>query len=99
TANAYDLTANRTIALNGAGTIQSNAGTFTVSGVISGLGNLTLQGNGTITLTGANIYSGNTLIQGGNTTSTTPTVNLNGTHSSNGTFTISGKHGSATAVT
>ena len=37
----------------------------TYSGVISGSGGLTKQGNGTLTLTGANTYDGSTLVQDG----------------------------------
>ena len=37
----------------------------TLSGVISGTGNIALQGTGTLTLSGANTYSGNTNVNGG----------------------------------
>jgi autotransporter-associated beta strand protein len=57
TANSYDLGTNRTIGLAGAGTIQSDAGTLTVSGGISAssTGNkiLTVQGAGSTAITGA----------------------------------------------
>ena len=57
TANSYDLGTNRTIGMAGAGTIQSDAGTLTVSGGISALaaGNkiLTVQGAGNTAITGA----------------------------------------------
>ncbi|MFO1523221.1 MAG: autotransporter-associated beta strand repeat-containing protein [Kiritimatiellia bacterium] len=54
TANSYDLGANRDITLAGAGTIQSDAGTLTVSGdVTNGANGLTLLGDGNIAITGA----------------------------------------------
>ena len=56
------------IALTGAGsnTIETDAGTMTLSGVISGSGGLNKTGNGTLALTSsANSYSGGTAITGG----------------------------------
>ena len=59
--------------VSGAMTIQSNGGAVgihqtgsgTVSGVISGAGGLTKSGSGTLTLTGANSYSGTTAVSAG----------------------------------
>jgi len=65
TANSYDLGSNRAITLNGAGTIQSDAGTLTVSGAIGGPGSLTKTGTGTIILSGLNNYGGTTTITQG----------------------------------
>jgi autotransporter-associated beta strand protein len=42
-----------------------NTGTFTISGVMSGAGDLIKIGAGTLSLTGANSYSGNTLVSAG----------------------------------
>ena len=65
TGNSYDLGVNRTIAFNGPGAIQVDADTVTVSGVVSGVGPFYKTGAGTLALTGANTYSGNTIIIGG----------------------------------
>ena len=45
--------------------ILNQAGNGTLAGVISGTGSLTKQGAGTVTLTGANTYSGGTTISAG----------------------------------
>ncbi|HEY3393729.1 MAG TPA: autotransporter-associated beta strand repeat-containing protein [Lacipirellulaceae bacterium] len=42
-----------------------NAGTFTISGVVSGPGDVAKSGAGTLALTGANSYTGDTVIQEG----------------------------------
>ncbi|GAA0397473.1 autotransporter domain-containing protein [Brevundimonas terrae] len=46
-------------------TIAGNNGSATFEGTISGTGGLTKNGSGTLTLTGTNIYSGNTTINAG----------------------------------
>ena len=52
TANSYDLGTNRSIVLAGPGTLQSDAGTLTVSGSISGAKTLTVTGPGNVNITG-----------------------------------------------
>jgi autotransporter-associated beta strand protein len=65
TANSYDLGVNRTIDMVGAGTIQVDAGTLTVSGAISDIGALTKAGNGALTLTAADTATGATTVSAG----------------------------------
>ena len=66
TANTYNLGSNRAITLNGTGTVQVDAtSVLTIDGVISGVGALTKTQTGTLVLSGANTYSGQTTITGG----------------------------------
>ena len=53
------------VALDGPAYLSVTAGSQTVSAPISGLGSLTKQGVGTLTLSGLNTYSGDTLITAG----------------------------------
>jgi len=61
--------------------IYSNSAAQTLSGVISGTGSLTKRGASTLTLSGANTYTGGTFIDAGMLT-------LSGGSSTNGSFTI-----------
>jgi autotransporter-associated beta strand protein len=89
------LTSARAVTLNsGGGTLNTNGFNSTLSGAISGAGALTKTGSGTLTLTGANSYSGGTTISGGtlqgNTTSLQGNIANNAAlvfdQSSSGTF-------------
>jgi len=61
-------TATNLIVLNaGGGTITSGPFDWTLTGVISGAGHLTIDGAGVITPTGTNTYTGGTTISGGAT--------------------------------
>ncbi len=51
--------------VNNAGLVFDQAANGAYTGVISGNGTLTKQGSGTLTLTGANLYSGPTTVSGG----------------------------------
>jgi len=86
TGNTYDLGASRTITLNGAGTIESDSGTLTVSGAVTNGANLlTVTGAGAVMFTGG-IGSGT----GGLTKTGTGMLILNGNNSYAGTTTING---------
>ncbi|MGL4942124.1 MAG: autotransporter-associated beta strand repeat-containing protein [Thermoguttaceae bacterium] len=62
-ANAISITDAKTLTVE-----NTNANTFTLSGVIGGAGNLTKTGNGELVLSGANTYSGVTKVDGGTLT-------------------------------
>jgi fibronectin-binding autotransporter adhesin len=60
-----NLNVSNPITLNVAGVIDSQEHTMTLSEPITGSGSLTKQGSGTVTLAGANSYSGTTTIDNG----------------------------------
>jgi len=60
--------------LDNASLVFDNGSAQSYSGVISGTGNLTKQGAGTLTLTGANSYTGGTLVLAGNLEVTTTSL-------------------------
>ena len=62
---AGDNSSSGTIALAAATSVGSTAGTLTLNGVMSGLGNLTKFGLGTVRLNGANTYSNQTIVNAG----------------------------------
>jgi autotransporter-associated beta strand protein len=84
---SFNLSSTRTITLNaGGGTIDTNGFSTTISQAIGGVGALTKTGTGTLTLTGANGYSGGTNLNGG-------TVNVsadNNLGASNGALSFGG---------
>ena len=63
--------------LNNASVIFDQGGTGTYGGVVSGTGSLTKAGAGTLTLGGANSYSGGTLVSGGTLQGTTTSLQGN----------------------
>ena len=93
-AGTLDVTGSGSIGSGAAfdGTI-TNSGTFNynsttdqeLSGVISGAGALTKDNSSTLTLTGANTYSGTTTVSGG-----TLALATGYTHSGGGAFTVEG---------
>ena len=89
---SFNLSPSRSMVLNsGGGTIDTQSFFTTISQDIGGIGNLTKAGTGTLTLSGANTYSGSTTISAG-------ILDLSGSGSiatssgvdDNGTFDISG---------
>jgi|GEM_PF-1318238 len=60
-----DLILNGSVALNAGTLTVSKLGYTTLAGIISGGGNLTKSGTGTLTLSEANTYTGNTRVTGG----------------------------------
>lgn len=56
------ITSSRSGTISGAATINTNGNTDVLSGNFSGTGSLTVSGSGTLTLTGANSYTGGTTI-------------------------------------
>ena len=77
----------------GNSTLTLNASNLNLTGVISGTGGLTYEANdGSITLSAANTYSGNTIISSGslilNTNNTFGSTSFSSTFTNNGTFTL-----------
>jgi autotransporter-associated beta strand protein len=60
--------------LNGSVTFAPAANTITLSGVLSGNGGLTVAGGGTLALSGANTYTGDTIVNAGSTLQVVPGV-------------------------
>lgn len=97
TGGTYDLGVNRSMLLTSGGTLQVDAGTLTVSGVVSGSGTLTKTGGGTLALTGTNTNTSTNVTLG--------TLNINGTTNSNlninpalGTSAVANVSGTMTTV-
>ena len=89
TGNGALLDAARPIVLGSSGgTIQipGSSAKANYDGMISGLGNLTIGGLGTIVLSGSNTYSGNTTINGGRL----KVVNSSGSATGTGSVTVNG---------
>lgn len=69
-AGSHQISAPVTLNDNTTMTVTNAADHLTVSGAISGAGNLTKLGDGKLTLSGENTYTGNTIIDGGSLTLT-----------------------------
>lgn len=86
-------TINNDIKLNAGGNIIKAVGDMSFNGVLSGVGSITKSGNGTVTLRGANTYTGKTVVaQGTLTTSTANRISDSSTVEvqSGATFSIGG---------
>ncbi len=83
------------VTLGGNRQVTVSANTLTVGGVIGGSYSLTKAGNGTLTLSGANIYTGNTTINAGTLALSGGSINNspNITVSNGATFDVSGVAG------
>ena len=61
-----DIVSNRAVSLTGDGIFETNAGTsLTLNGAVAGAGLLTKDGAGSLVLTGANSYGGDTIVTAG----------------------------------
>ncbi|WP_054479281.1 autotransporter-associated beta strand repeat-containing protein, partial [Achromobacter sp. 2789STDY5608615] len=78
---ANNVTLNNTLTATG-------AGNWTLAGVIGGAGGLIKQGSGTLTLTGANTYTGNTQLNAGGLTGDTGSIRGNVATAANTTLTF-----------
>jgi autotransporter-associated beta strand protein len=70
------LTSNATFQAADAGNVAHN---ISLSGVLSGVGGITKTGSGTVTLSGANTYTGNTTVSVGTLALQQPTLSSNST--------------------
>jgi hypothetical protein len=92
TANSSSLTVNNDILLDTNGmTYDANGQNSTLSGVISGAGNITFTGNGTTTLTATNTYTGATTINSGATLDNEGSIASSSGVTNNGTFINNGQ--------
>jgi len=93
--SSFNLASTREITLNaGGGTIDTNSYATTISQAMTGSGGLTVTdsaGSGTLTLTGANTYTGSTTINTGGTLALSGTGSIASSSdvTANGTFDIS----------
>ncbi len=78
---ANNVTLNNTLTATG-------AGNWTLAGVIGGAGGLIKEGGGTLTLTGANTYTGNTQLNAGGLTGDTGSIRGNVATAANTTLTF-----------
>ena len=74
TSAGLTLANNVSIDTDTTGTIEVPSDTTTLSGIISGDGNLIKSGNGTLVLSGDNTYSGGTTVSAGNLQGTTTSI-------------------------
>jgi autotransporter-associated beta strand protein len=72
--DGYLLTGSGTLAINNATISVGDGLTATISNIISGVNGLTKSGAGTLTLTGANSYTGGTLVSAGRLTGNTTSL-------------------------
>jgi fibronectin-binding autotransporter adhesin len=93
-AGAAGLVVGNAISLAGLGTINTNASTFTLNGVVSGIGRLIKTGTGNLVLNAANTYDGgNALTNGTITVGNSTALGAGSLTMSNGTTLASGVSG------
>lgn len=64
-ANGLNVTNNIAVASGVTGTVDNNGNNLSLGGIISGSGNLSMIGGGTVALAATNTYSGNTTVSAG----------------------------------
>ncbi|HET6408256.1 MAG TPA: autotransporter-associated beta strand repeat-containing protein [Chthoniobacteraceae bacterium] len=96
TGNTIDISTARTVTLTGGtGGFNTNGQNITLAGVIGGVGNLVKQGNGVLTLSGANTFTGGVSV--GNSSGAIRITNSQSFGIGTKTITVTGNVGGANA--
>jgi len=95
---AAETAANAIVINAGGGTIVTGPDAWTLSGVISGTGALTVSGTGTLIPTGANTYTGGTTIDGGATVQISADAQLGAAATTGGPIGVTLGNGTSTGT-